>query len=63
MSWVVGLVGGRCVWTDGGFLTARAYAIMPFVWSIGTIIGPGKLFIPLKLLLLYTSWTRAKLYV
>lgn len=21
---------------------ARAYAVMPFVWSIGTIIGPGK---------------------
>lgn len=21
---------------------ARAYAVMPFVWSIGTILGPGK---------------------
>lgn len=27
--------------TDVSF-TARAYAIMPFVWSIGTIIGPGE---------------------
>jgi hypothetical protein len=42
-------------WTDRGFLTARAYAIMPFVWSIGTIIGPGKLSIPLNFLLLHTS--------
>lgn len=23
-------------------LLARAYAVMPFVWSIGTILGPGK---------------------
>ena len=23
------------------FVTARAYAVMPFVWSIGTIIGPA----------------------
>ena len=26
--------------TDFGFL-AKAFAIMPFVWSIGTIIGPA----------------------
>jgi hypothetical protein len=50
LAWLV--VG---VWTDGAFLTARAYAIMPFVWSIGTIIGPGKLSSPLNLSLLYSS--------
>jgi MFS family permease len=27
--------------TDRLFFVARAYAVMPFVWSIGTIIGPG----------------------
>lgn len=24
-------------------LLARAYAVMPFVWSIGTILGPGRI--------------------
>lgn len=28
--------------TDASTFVARAYAVMPFVWSIGTIIGPGK---------------------
>lgn len=27
---------------NANLLLARAYAVMPFVWSIGTIIGPGR---------------------
>lgn len=35
-------VGLEAVFAELGWLTciARAYAVMPFVWSIGTIIGP-----------------------
>lgn len=40
---------------EGGLIlhTARAYAIMPFVWSIGTIIGPGTYSIRLSMMEFY----------
>lgn len=32
----------NCCNPQANLWAARAYAVMPFVWSIGTIIGPGE---------------------
>jgi hypothetical protein len=39
-------------------LLARAYAVMPFVWSIGTILGPGKFVSPQLYNIMLTATSR-----